>query len=96
MGGTNLSFLAVRTVSVATGGGGEAWRRAEPSIVMQAAPRGATAAGTVTVAGVGRKLAGAASIDTSAMSGTRAAERLTREHIFPAYSSQVCADGALA
>ena len=63
---------------------------------MQAAPRSATVAGTVAAAGVGPKLAGAASIDTSTMRGTRATERLTREHIFPACSSQVCADGAVA
>ena len=60
-------------------------------MAMQAAPRSATVAGTVTAAG--RQLAGAASIDTGAMRGTRATEKLIQEHIFPACNSQVCTDG---
>ena len=57
VGGTNLSVLAVRTVPAATGRGGEAWRRAEPNIAMQAVPRSTTVAGRA--AGSGCRLSNA-------------------------------------
>jgi len=83
----NLSFPAVRTNPPPTSRSGEAWRWAEQIIALQAAPPGATVAGAVTAASVGRKLSVAASIDASAMSGFWVADRPNREHIFPACNS---------